>query len=203
MNIFYRILCITLSLLPFVLSANENLKTILVIGDSLSTAYGIAPEKGWVSLMANRIQEEHLPYQVINISTGGDTTSDGVEKLPKALKRYHPVIVIIALGSNDGLRGIQTTTIQNNLKTMIEASQQAGSKILLVGFLIPLNYGSVYRKQFEAVFVNLANTYNLPRIPFLLKNVALNPEFMQEDALHPNEKGQPIILETVWTYLSL
>jgi acyl-CoA thioesterase-1 len=186
-----------------VLCANEDLKTILVVGDSLSTAYGINPEKGWVSLMEKRIQESHLPYQVVNISTGGDTTSDGVEKLPKALKRYHPAIVILALGSNDGLQGIQTTAIQNNLKQMIEFSKKNGSQTLLVGFLIPLNYGSVYRRKFEDVFINLANIYHLPRIPFLLKNVALNPELMQEDALHPNEAGQPIILDTVWTYLNL
>ncbi len=171
------------------------------MGDSLSAAYGIDPNKGWVPLLAERLQNEKLPYKVVNISTSGDTSRNGVEKLKPALKEYKPAIVILGLGSNDGLRGLSTDALYNNLSEMIELSKNAQARVLLIGFLIPVNYGPVYRSKFEQVYKDLADKYQLPKVPFLLDKVALSPEFMQEDGLHPNEKAQPIILDTVWDYL--
>lgn len=172
-----------------------------MVGDSLSSAHGIDPKKGWVSLLGERLEQEKLPYQIVNISTSGDTTRNGLEKLNNALKTYQPSIVILGLGSNDGLRGLSTVAMQNNLNKMIEESKKSHAKLLLLGFLIPVNYGPVYRAKFEQVFKDLANKHHLIKVPFLLDKVALNPEYMQEDGLHPNELAQPIILDTVWVYL--
>lgn len=171
------------------------------MGDSLSAAYGIDPDKGWVALLDTKLKAHHLPYSIINASISGYTTSEGLTALPQALADYHPKIVIIALGSNDGLRGLSTQVMQQNLKKMIKLSLAAKARVLLVGFLIPVNYGPVYRTEFEAVFKDLANNYGLLRVPFLLQSVALNPKLMQSDGLHPNVDAQPILAETVWPYL--
>lgn len=176
-------------------------KIILVIGDSLSAADGINPEKGWVSLLQKRLEQDKRPYRVINISSSGDTSRHGVEKLDGALKEYHPSIIILGLGSNDGLRGLSTEAMYNNLSQMLEHAKQANARVLLIGFLIPMNYGPLYRKKFEAVYEDLAKRFQLPKVPFLLEKVALDPDLMQEDGLHPNEKAQPIILDNVWPYL--
>lgn len=182
-------------------SLTSTKATLLVLGDSLSSAHGIDPKKGWVSLLEARLEQEKLPYHVVNISTSGDTTRNGLEKLHNALKTYKPSIVILGLGSNDGLRGLSTEAMYQNLNKMIEESQKAHAKVLLLGLLIPMNYGPVYRTKFEQVFKDLTDKYQLVKVPFLLDEVALKPEFMQEDGLHPNEKAQPIILDTVWPYL--
>lgn len=174
---------------------------MLIVGDSLSSAYGIDPAVGWVTLLSKRLEEQHFHYAIINISMGGDTTSQGVEKLPAALKEYQPEIVIIALGANDGLRGLPASLIEKNLNTLITFSQTYHAKILLVGLLIPINYGPVYRSQFEQVYKTLTKKYHLIEVPFLLKDVALDPQLMQTDGLHPNTAGQPIILENLWPYL--
>lgn len=175
--------------------------TILVVGDSLSAAYGIDPNLGWVTLLQKKLKTDQYPYRVINISTSGDTTSNGIEKLPKALKEYRPAIVILGLGSNDGLRGLAIPALKQNLSTLITLSKNAKAKVLLLGFLIPPNYGPVYSNAFQQVFVEVANRYQLQRVPFLLQNIALNPDLMQDDGLHPNEAAQPIILDNVWPYL--
>lgn len=184
--------------LPFTIQAEQ---TILVVGDSLSSAYGIEPNQGWVTLLARRLEEHHLPYQVVNISTGGDTTSNGVEKLPKALSQYQPKLVIIALGSNDGLRGLPTQLLHKNLMTLINLTHKHQARVLLIGFMLPLNYGPQYRSQFETVYQNLTDKYHLIKVPFLLERIALIPQYMQADGLHPNALAQPIILENVWPYL--
>jgi len=175
--------------------------TILVVGDSLSAAYGINIEKGWVALLEKRLQQENLPYHVINISTSGDTTRNGLAKLPPALKQYKPTIVLIGLGSNDGLRGLSPDVMQVNLIKMVELSQKENARVLLLGSLIPMNYGPEYRKKFEQAFDNTAKQYKLPKVPFLLDGVWDSPELIQDDNLHPNEAAQPIILENVWPYL--
>jgi len=176
--------------------------TILVLGDSLSAAYGIGIEQGWVALLQKKLQALRYTYNIINSSNGGDTTSNGLERLPAALKQYQPAIVILALGSNDGLRGLPIDAMKNNLMQMAELAKQSHAKVLLVGFLIPLNYGPIYRQQFEQAFKDVADRYNLPRVPFLLENVALHPELMQADGLHPNATAEPIILDTLWPYLN-
>ncbi len=180
---------------------NNQIENILVVGDSLSAGYGIHPEQGWVEMMDKRLHEQKLPYQVVNISTSGDTTSNGLDKIDAALQDYKPKIVIIGLGSNDGLRGLSTQAIKVNLTKLIEKSQIVGAKVILIGFLIPMNYGEKYRRQFEKVFKDLSSQYHLPNVPFLLQNIIDKPGMFLEDGLHPNEKAQPIILNTVWPIL--
>lgn len=178
-----------------------NTPIILVIGDSLSAAHGMPIERGWVFLLAERLQKESLSYQVVNLSTSGDTSSNGLDKLPGALQQYKPRIVIIGLGSNDGLRGLSIKALENNLKSMITLSEAAGARVMLLDAVIPINYGPAYRQQFEAVFPNLASAHHIPLVPFVLKSIALDANLMQSDRLHPNEAAQPIILENVWTSL--
>jgi acyl-CoA thioesterase-1 len=175
--------------------------TILVLGDSLSSAQGIDPDKGWVSLLSKRLKQENSPYCVVNLSTSGDTSRNGLLKLDSALKTYKPSIVILGLGSNDGLRGLSTEALYQNLDKIIIKSKETGAKVLLIGLLIPKNYGPIYRTKFEQVFKDLAEKHHLAKVPFLLDKVALSPELMQEDGLHPNEKAEPIILDNVWIYL--
>lgn len=176
-------------------------QVILMVGDSLSAAYGMHPAEGWVSLLDKRLEEKGLPYQMVNISTSGDTTSNGLNKLKTALKEYQPKIVILGLGSNDGLRGLPIEEIRKNLKQMILLSKEAGAKVLLIGFLMPTNYGKKYTTEFKNTFADLAKKYQLHFIPFLLKDIVMDSSLLLEDQLHPNSKAQPIILDNVWPEL--
>lgn len=178
-----------------------NLPTILVLGDSLSAAYGIDPEQGWVALLGQRLKEQGYHYQIINSSISGDTTSNGKSRLTSLLHQYKPVILILGLGSNDGLRGLSTQEMKKNLTEMVVMAKKNHAKVLLIGFLIPVNYGPEYRTKFELVYQEIAREQHLPEVPFLLAKVALDPNLMQEDGLHPNAKAQPIILDNVWRYL--
>ena len=181
--------------------ACHSLSNILIVGDSLSAAHGIELSEGWVSLLKEKLKNTYPDYNIINASTSGHTTTDGVERLPSLLEKYHPSIVIIGLGSNDGIRGIPTKVIEQNLDSMVKLSLAHKSKVLLLGFLIPINYGPVYRNRFEKVFKDVSIRYELVEVPFLLKDIALKAELMQTDGLHPKAIAQPIILETVWPYL--
>jgi acyl-CoA thioesterase I len=176
-------------------------RTILVFGDSLSAAHGIRPEQGWVALLAARLKAQGYGYQVVNASVSGETTSGGVERLPRALQLHQPDIVILELGANDGLRGLPLTATRDNLTQMVHLAQASGARVLLIGIQIPPNYGPRYTDEFARVFPDLANAYHLPLVPFLLAGVALNPALMQEDGMHPNERGQPPLLDNVWPYL--
>lgn len=188
-------------LVGFSPSVHSSPSTILVVGDSLSAGYGIAINQGWVMLLAERLKQQHLPYQVVNISMSGDTTSQGLAKLPSALKQYKPTVVIIALGANDGLRGLPVSLIEQNLNQLVLLSTQYHAKVLLIGLLLPINYGPLYRKQFEQAYKTVANRYHLYQVPFLLKDIALNPDLMQIDGLHPNATAQALVLENVWPFL--
>lgn len=201
MSISLRFLFLLLLLFPLGTSAAANATTILVVGDSLSAAYGIPIEQGWVTLLEKRLKQAQLSYQIVNISMSGDTTSQGLAKLPSALNQYQPELVIIALGANDGLRGLPIYLIQENLNKMVLLSKQHHAKVLLIGLLLPLNYGPVYRDQFENVYKHVSNRFQLLQVPFLLKDIALNPDLMQADGLHPKAIAQPQILENVWPYL--
>jgi acyl-CoA thioesterase-1 len=176
-------------------------RTILVFGDSLSAAHGIRPEQGWVTLLAQRLQAQGYGYQVINASVSGETSSGGLERLPRALALHTPAIVILELGANDGLRGLPVSAMQENLARMVQLSQAAGARVLLVGIRIPPNYGPRYTDQFERVYPALAQQYHLPLVPFLLEKVALDPALMQEDGMHPNAAAEPLVLDTLWPYL--
>ena len=176
-------------------------RTILVFGDSLSAAYGIRPEQGWVPLLVQRLHAQGYGYQVVNASVSGETSSGGLERLPRALELHTPEIVILELGANDGLRGLPVSALRENLARMVQLAQATGARVLLVGIRIPPNYGSRYTEEFARVFPEVAQQYHLPLVPFLLDKVALDPALMQEDGMHPNAAGEPPVLDTLWPYL--
>ncbi len=170
--------------------------TILVIGDSLSAAYGMRSEQGWVALLASRLQENHYHYQLINDSISGDTTSNGLARLPAALEKHHPVITIIALGGNDGLRGIPLMAIEKNLGKMIDAALNAGSKVLLLSVRLPPNYGPAYTDGFQKIFTDLAAKDDVKTV-MMLSNVDENKKFFQADGIHPTADAQPLVLDNI------
>lgn len=176
-------------------------RIILVFGDSLSAAYGIRPEQGWVALLTQRLQAQGYGYQVVNASVSGETTSGGLERLPRALQLHHPNIVVLELGANDALRGLPLALTRANLDKMLRLCQEAGARVLLVGIRIPPNYGPRYADEFASVFPQLAKQYHLSLVPFLLRDVALDPARMQEDGMHPNASGEPRVLDNLWPYL--
>ena len=182
-------------------AADQPVKTILVYGDSLSAAYGIPREQGWVSLLEQRIRAQQLPYRVVNASVSGETTSGGLSRLPADLKQHAPDLVILELGANDGLRGLPVSEMQHNLGKMIEATRAAKARVLLLGMMVPPNYGHRYAQDFKASFTQLALKFKLPLVPFFLDGVAAHPELIQDDGLHPRSAGQPRILDNVWTEL--
>ena len=181
--------------------ASAEVPVILVFGDSLSAAYGIPAEQGWVSLLQRRLVERGYPHQVVNASLSGDTTSGGLSRLPAALKRHHPALVILELGANDGLMGQPPMAMSHNLARMIDLSQQSGARTLLAEMRIPPNYGPLYTQKFQAAFGELAKKYAIPLIPFLLNGVAGHPALIQDDGLHPRAEAQAQILENVWPTL--
>ena len=174
---------------------------ILVLGDSLSAGYGLQVEQGWVSLLQRRLKERGFPHQVINASISGDTTDGGLSRLPAALERHRPALVILELGANDGLRGQPPMAMANNLGRMIELSRQAGAHVLLAEMRIPPNYGPLYTQKFQTTFGEVAKRYDIPLIPFLLEGVAGNPALIQDDGLHPRAEAQPRVLANVWPTL--
>jgi acyl-CoA thioesterase-1 len=183
-------------------SAVASARTILVFGDSLSAAYGIPPEQGWVALLTQRLKAQGYGYQIVNASVSGETSSGGRERLPRALQLHQPTIVVLELGGNDGLRGLPLEELRANLAAMVQLAQAAGAQVLLVGMRIPPNYGPRYTEGFARVFPELASQYHVPLVPFMLQNVALDPQRMQQDGIHPNARGEPPVLETIWPQLS-
>ena len=176
-------------------------RTILVFGDSLSAAYGLAPQQGWVALLAQRLRSQGYGYEVVNASESGETSGGGLERLPRALELHRPRLVILELGANDGLRALPVGELRGNLERMVRLARAAGARVLLIGIRIPPNYGPRYTEEFERVFPELANQYHLPLVPFLLEKVALDPELMQPDGMHPNARGEAPVLQNVWPYL--
>lgn len=175
--------------------------SILVVGDSLSAGYGIEMREGWVTLLQQRLVKKGYPHTVVNASISGDTTSGGRARLPDALKRHRPQIVIIELGGNDGLRGLSLRETRANLDAMIKATQSAGAQVLLVGIHLPPNYGPEFTGKFHAIYHDLARAHGTALVPFLLEGVALTPGLMQSDGIHPLAVAQPRLLENVWPFL--
>ncbi|OUD14672.1 arylesterase [Thioflexithrix psekupsensis] len=180
---------------------NQTAPTILIIGDSLSAGYGMKAEESWPHLLQKKLQEQKSSYRVINDSISGNTTHNGLSRLPDSLKQYQPDIVILQLGGNDGLRGLSLKQMRDNFIQMIEKIQNQGAKLLLLGIKIPPNYGAAYTERFEAIFLELAEQYKLPFEAFFLAGVADNPELMQSDDIHPNAAAQPIMLNNIWQVL--
>ena len=189
-------LCLYLSLIS--LQAQES-KTVLVWGDSLSSAYGMSVEKGWVSLLEKRINGDG--YKVINGSLSGETTRGGLARLPAMLTRHQPDIVILELGGNDGLRGISIQEMKDNLLQMTKQAQQSGADVVLLGMQIPPNYGPVYSQKFSQAFTSVADKTGAAFVPFFLENVANDFDLMQADGIHPVAKAQPVLLDNIWPVL--
>jgi len=173
-------------------------RTVLVLGDSISAAYGVAQARGWVALLGERLKRERPDYIVVNASVSGDTTAGGLARLPAALERHRPAIVVIELGGNDGLRGLPVAQMQANLAAMIDRCRKAGARVLLVGMRIPPNYGPDYTEAFYAAFKQVAETRKTALVPFIFEDFAEKPAFFQLDRIHPTEAAQPLMLERVW-----
>lgn len=177
-------------------------KTILVLGDSLSAEYGLERGTGWVPLLAKHLATEKSPYQVINGSISGDTTSSGYSRLPALIKQHNPGIIIVELGSNDALRGLQLNMTKANLENIVTVAQQSGAKVLLVGMQIPPNYGKTYTEAFSKIFTDVAKEKHTALVPFLMDHIAGNLDWFQQDKLHPNEKAQPTLLNNILPHLT-
>ena len=195
-------LIVLVALMVAAVSARAEPPAILVFGDSISAGYGLARlDEGWVGLLRAKLKTEGYGYQVINASVSGETTAGGLARLPRALQLHHPEIVIIELGGNDGLRALPIAQMHANLLHMIDASLAAGARVLVLGMLIPPNYGPQYTQQFSAVFSDVARERKVPLVPFFLNDVALTADLMQADGIHPNEQGQPKLVNNAWPLL--
>ncbi len=189
------------TLLLLLLPAAQGAPRILVLGDSLSAAHGMAQKEGWVSLLQQRLQREGYPHRVVNASISGETSSGALARLPRELDIHAPHIVLIELGGNDGLRGLSLEALEANLAAMIEMVLDRGAKPLLIGMRLPPNYGPAFTGRFAALFPALARRYNIPLAPFLLEGLASKRAFFQADGIHPNAAAQPLMLENVWSRL--
>jgi len=183
-------------------AAPAETPVILVFGDSISAGYGLAHvEEGWAALLQTRLKEQGYGYQVVNASVSGETTAGGLARLPRALMLHQPKIVILELGGNDGLRALPIAQMRANLVRMIGLAAAAGAKVLLLGMRMPPNYGPDFTEQFRLCYIEVARDEKLPLVPFLLNDIALLPNLMQADGVHPNELGQPQLLANVWPSL--
>lgn len=190
-----------LGLLGFLFSTTASSGSIIVLGDSISAGFGIEAQQGWVALLQKKLDHEKIPYTIHNESITGETTAGGLARIDQALKRHQPDLVLLELGANDGLRGFPPFVMKKNLAKIIYKIKQAGAGVLLLGMKIPSNYGKRYTEAFFNVYRQLEEEKGIVRVPFILEPVALNPNLMQSDRLHPNAQAQPIILETIWPYL--
>jgi acyl-CoA thioesterase-1 len=182
-------------------SASAFAGTVLVWGDSLSAGYGLRPQQAWPSLLEKKIADARLPHTVINASISGETTAGGRSRLPAALQTHRPSLVVIELGANDGLRGLPVAAMSTNLQAMIDASRQAGAKVLLIGMRMPPNYGPDYTTRFEKAFQDLARANKLRLVPFMMEGFADQRVYFQQDGIHPVADAQPLILDTIWREL--
>ena len=176
-------------------------RTVLVMGDSLSAAYGLSTSQGWVALTADRINKTQPGWRVVNASISGETTAGGAGRIAGELKRHRPAVVVIELGANDGLRGLPLAQTRANLEKMVKASQAAGAKVLLVGMRMPPNYGREYTQGFERTFSELAKQHKTAFLPFMLEPIALDRTAFQADNLHPTAASQPKLRDHVWKAL--
>ena len=199
-SIVVRLLLIFYCILPLPVYAAQHV--VLIVGDSLSAAYGINQDEGWVALLQRRLEKEYPGVRVVNASISGDTTRGGLGRIDAALRAHAPSVVVLELGGNDGLRGLSIKEMRSNLRAMISKSLAVNARVLLVGMRIPPNYGPLYTQGFEAVFTELAQQLGIARVPFLLDGVALDHELIQGDGIHPLASAQPRLLENVWPHLA-
>jgi len=176
--------------------------TILVYGDSLSTAYGIPQNAGWVALLVERLKQRKSNYTVVNASISGETSAGGAARIAAVLAKTRPAIVIVELGANDGLRGLPVAQMKANLAAIVQAAKRQGARVILVGMLLPPNYGAQYVNAFRTAFREVARDERVPLVPFLLEGVPNEREMFQEDNLHLVAEAQPILMENVWRKLA-
>ncbi len=191
-----------LLLLLLILPATAPARTILVVGDSLSAAFGIPVEQGWVTLLQERLDTLGYPYRIVNASISGDTTANARARLPAALERHTPAVVVLELGGNDGLRGLSLAEMKHNLATMISSAQHAGAQVLLVGVQLPPNYGPTYTERFQTIYRELAQEWKVALLPSLVDGIGTDWNLMQRDGIHPNASAQPLIRDQVWEVLA-
>jgi acyl-CoA thioesterase-1 len=180
--------------------AEDTRPVIAAFGDSLSAGFGVEPGKSFPDDLQRLLDAAGYRYRVVNLGVSGDTTTDGVERLPAVLA-IHPAIVILEFGGNDGLRGLPVMSAQKNLATMVEALQKAGVEIVLAGMTLPRNYGPEYIQSFEQMYIDLSKMYRLARLPFLLEGVGGHPDLVQADGIHPTAEGAEIVAHNVMKYL--
>ena len=192
---------LALSTLPAAARAADGAPVVLVVGDSISAGYGLAPGQVWVDLLAARLKSEGYRHRMVNASISGDTTAGGRSRIGAALDQAKPVIVIIALGGNDGLRGLPVGAMRDNLNAMIDAARARKARIVLAGMKLPPNYGSDYTRAFEQSYVELARRHKAALVPFLLEGVAERRDLFLPDNIHPVAEAQPLILDNVWKVL--
>ena len=175
---------------------------LLLLGDSLGAGYGVQREQSWSYLLNEKFRQKKRTVQIVNASISGETTAGGLARLEALLKQEKPRWVMIELGGNDGLRGMDINAMQRNLEAMVQMARQHQAQPLLVGIKIPPNYGRKYRERFELAFVEVSQQQNVPFLPFLLDGVGGVDQYMQDDRIHPNATAQPVIADTVWKFLT-
>jgi acyl-CoA thioesterase I len=176
-------------------------RTLLVVGDSLSAAYGMNVQSGWVALLQERLAREKPDYRVVNASISGDTTANGLARLPGLLAEHKPAVVILELGGNDGLRGLSLAQMKHNITAMVAKARTHGARVLLIGMRLPPNYGNYYTERFQRVYREVADEQRVALAPFLLAGIATHERLMQPDRMHANARAQPKMLENVWPHL--
>jgi acyl-CoA thioesterase I len=181
--------------------AAESSPVVLVWGDSLSSAYGLPIESGWVQLLQERLRQQGYPHRVVNGSVTGETTAGGLSRLPAALDRNHPRVVLIELGGNDGLRGLPLKQMRANLTKMAQRAKASGARVVLFEMKIPPNYGVAYTQGFTATFAEVAKAHGAPLVPFFLEKFVGAEGGFQDDGIHPSLQSQPVMLEAVWPVL--
>lgn len=191
-----------LALVPFSPRAAETTAPVLlVVGDSISAGYGLAPDQGWTRLLRDRLGAEGYRYRVVNASISGDTTAGGRSRLPSLLREHRPAVVVIELGGNDGLRGGNVDAMRDNLDAMVTMSQKTGARVMLVGMRMPPNYGPAYTRSFENAYAEIARAHRVPLVPFFFEGFAESNELFQPDRIHPTLAAQPRLLDNVWPTL--
>lgn len=195
MKNWLRLLCASWLL---IMCGTMYAQTLLVIGDSISAAYGIEIEQGWVAQLQQRLNERELSYQVVNASISGDTSAGGRTRLPALLEQHQPDLVVIELGGNDGLRGLSLVSLKDNLSAMVELARQQGSRVIVLGMRIPPNYGPRYTEGFYQVYQQLAQEQNVPVLGFFLEGIGGVPGMVQNDGIHPTAAAQPLLLDNAW-----
>lgn len=183
------------------LAAPLRAEVWLVVGDSISAAFGLDTTQGWVALLQKRLDQQGKRIQVVNASISGDTSAGGLARLPALLAEHRPALVMIELGGNDGLRGTPLAQLQQNLADMIAASKSSGAQVLLLGMRLPPNYGKRYTEGFAGVYEQLAATHQVPLLPFFLEGVGGVPGLMQADGIHPTAAAQSRLLDNIWPLL--